>query len=118
MLGGLAILLGFLTLGELISVVGVGLPGNVIGMLLLATALATGVVPLCTVEKAAKVLLDHLAFLFVPAGVGVMAYAGMIADNAVPIVTSLLVGTILVLIVAGGTAELVIRRRDRRKQAR
>ncbi len=101
MFGGLAILLLFLLLGELVSALGVGIPGNVIGMILITIALSTRLVKVEQVKAAVDVLLDNLAFFFVPPGVGLMVHAGLIAEYWLPISIAVVVSTVLVLTVVG-----------------
>jgi holin-like protein len=68
------VLLLFQAVGELLHAsLGVPLPGPVIGMALLTLVLARRPSP--NVERAASGLLDYMPILFVPAGVGVSAFA-------------------------------------------
>lgn len=111
------ILIGFHALGSIASVLLVPMiPGNVIGMVLLTIALATRLVRQHQVEPAADLLVDNLAFLFVPAGVGVMSYAGVIAREWLPLSLSVLVSLIVVLVVTGRTAQLVSRIAEGRRR--
>jgi putative effector of murein hydrolase LrgA (UPF0299 family) len=77
------------------------LPGPVIGMVLLfAYCALRGTVPddLSTVGDA---LLKNLSLLFVPAGVGVMAYGAVFAREALPILVSLIGSTLITIAVTG-----------------
>src|SRR6059058_1799727 len=72
---GLALLVALDTLGGwLVRVTGATVPGSVIGMLLLTVLIETGVVPPDIVRSAAELLVRHLALLYVPAGVALLAY--------------------------------------------
>ncbi len=113
MFGGLAILLVFLLLGEGLSALGVPLPGNVIGMILITAALASGRLNPARVEGAADTLLKNLAFLFVPPGVGVMIHARLIGENLGAIAVAIAVGATVVLVVTGMTAQMILNRRRR-----
>lgn len=74
-LKGLSILLGFLVLGQHISEgFHLPVPGAVLGMLLLWTALHLGWIKLQWVEQACTSLLSLLGLLFVPAGAGILLY--------------------------------------------
>ncbi len=110
MFGGIGILLLFLLAGELISGAGVPLPGNVIGMILITIALATGALKLKRVERVSAVLLDNLAFFFVPPAVGVMVHTGLIRDNLAAAIVSVVVAAVIVLLTTGVTAQVLIRR--------
>lgn len=102
MLYGLTILLVFQLLGEFLSrVLGVPLPGPVIGMALLFAALtALGRVP-AGLRSASEGLLRYLALLFVPAGVGLMVHYQRLESDAVAIAAALVVSTALALAVTG-----------------
>lgn len=109
-ISGLAILLTFLALGEgLVYWAGLPVPGNVIGMVLLAAALGLGVVPLASVERVADWLLEHLGLFFVPPGVGLMLHWGLIRREWLPIAVALVMSTFAVLTVTGLVARLLAR---------
>ncbi|MBC7357658.1 MAG: CidA/LrgA family protein [Desulfacinum sp.] len=102
MIKSLLILFTFLTLGDLVSfLLEIPIPGNVIGMMLLTTALSRGWVRLEDVKPAADVLVQNMAFLFVPPGVGLMLYFDLIAKEWVPIVCAYFLSTVAVLVVVG-----------------
>ncbi|TVQ36333.1 MAG: CidA/LrgA family protein [Spirochaetaceae bacterium] len=113
MLGGLGILLLFLSIGEAASALGIGLPGNVVGMLLLTAALALGIVRVERVRQATDVLLDNLAFLFVPPGVGVMVHFGVLGRSWVALSVAVLISTVAVLVVTGVVTQWLLRRGGR-----
>ena len=74
---GIAWLWAFLGLGTAaVDVLALPLPGSVAGMLLLWAALEARVVRLEWLEHGAGSLLGLLGLLFVPAGVGLVQYAG------------------------------------------
>lgn len=104
MIGGFVIIMAFLLTGELIQRLGLPIPGNVTGMVLLAVALRIGVVKRAWIEKAAVLLTDNLSLLFVPAGVGVMSYFGVIERSWLPLCVSVIVSTLLILLFAGFAA--------------
>ncbi len=74
-LAGVALLYGFLLLGSgLGDALGLPLPGSVLGMVLLWGALEARVVRLAWLGEGATTLLGVLGLLFVPAGVGFVAF--------------------------------------------
>jgi holin-like protein len=110
-LAGVTWLLAFQCLGEaLVRLSGAPLPGPVVGMALLATALivrSRGGAPLpASLAAAADGLARHLSLLFVPAGVGVMLYVRQLAHEWLPIAVALAVSTVLAI----GVAALVFQR--------
>ncbi len=101
MIGGFALLLLFLLAGEALSLAGVPMPGNVLGMLMLAGGLATGLVKRRWIEGAAGFLLDHLALFFVPAGVGLMAHTSLLKSYWPLMSFSILISYLVVLLSSG-----------------
>jgi holin-like protein len=83
------------------------IPGSVIGMLFLAVVLAfrkdkpdAPAIP-AALGETAETLIRHMGLLFVPAGVGVIAEAGLLREEWLPIVAGLIGSTILSLAVTG-----------------
>jgi holin-like protein len=82
------------------------IPGPVIGMFLLAAALALragktdGAIP-ASLDQAAEKLISHMGLLFVPAGVGIIAEAGVLQQQWLSIVAALLGSTVLSIAVTG-----------------
>lgn len=71
MLPGIFIVLFFFALGELVGwLVNGFIPGSVIGMMLLFTALCLKWVKPERIKPVARFLCDNMALFFVPAGVG------------------------------------------------
>ena len=106
MLQGLVLLLVFQSLGELLSrLLGLPIPGNVLGMALLLLALLSGVVREESLRPAAVLLRSYMALFFVPAGVGVMLYFDLIGRQWLPIVIATLFSTFAVLAVTGWTEQ-------------
>lgn len=78
---GFTVLLLCQAVGEALSrLLHLPFPGPVVGMMLLLPALRSAWVR-AAVVPAAQFLLAHLALLFVPVGVGVMGYVGLLADH-------------------------------------
>lgn len=103
-----AIIMSFLAAGELIVwLTGVPIPSSIIGMILLATSLKTGLVKLRHVESLSNFLVHNLGFFFVPAGVGLMNCLGLIADQWLPIVSSTIISTFVIIAFTGWVHRLV-----------
>jgi len=102
MLESLAVLLLCQLAGELIVLLlDWPVPGPVIGMALLFSALVIkGGVPEPLADTASG-LLAHLSLLFVPAGVGVMTHLTLLGNQWLPLTASLLVSTLLTIAVTG-----------------
>lgn len=100
MIQTLATLLVFQALGEALSfVLGLPVPGPVIGMALLVLWLRLRPTAYAQLREVSLGLLRHLSLLFVPAGVGVMLHAARLADEWLPISIALVVSTALTIAV-------------------
>ena len=103
---GLAVIFGFYALGELISSsLSLPVPGSVLGMLLLLLALLTGVVKLEWVEGEAEFIVKNMSVLFIPPGVGILVYIGLIRSQLFPISVALVLSFLITLLVTTKTVE-------------
>jgi putative effector of murein hydrolase LrgA (UPF0299 family) len=112
MIRGFFILLIFQLVGEG-AARGLGLPapGPVIGLALLVVALVLyrrsrpvdeEALAASDLGQAARGLLAALPLLFVPAGVGVVQYLGLLRDQGLALASALVVSTVVTLIVTVG----------------
>ena len=120
MIRGFFILLTFQLVGE-VAARGLGLPapGPVIGLALLVVALGLyqrwrpldeEALAESDLGKDARGLLAALPLLFVPAGVGVVQYLGLLSEHWVALAASVVVSTIATLLATVGVFLLVKRR--------
>lgn len=113
MLQGLVLLLVFQFVGEVLSgLLGLSIPGNVIGMALMLLALLSGAVKEEDLREAAELMLSYMGLFFVPAGVGVMLYFDLISREWLPIIVGTVFSTFAVMAVTGWTANWLERRGD------
>lgn len=100
MLSALTLILACQLVGELITrFFGLPIPGPVAGMVILFAILSIkGSVP-DEIGAVADTLLKHLALLFVPAGVGVMAHLGLLGRDLLPISVALVGSTLITIAV-------------------
>ena len=102
----LCLLFVFLALGELIVyITQIPIPSSIIGMILLFIALTLKIVKLKWIEKVCDFFVSNLGFFFIPAGIGVMQYFGLISRQWVPIVMAVGLSTILIIISTGGVMQ-------------
>ena len=86
------LLIALQLVGEaIVTFTGLPVPGAVIGLVLLYIILSVRGGASEEMTRTTGFLLDNLALLFVPAGVGVIAYLPLIADAWLPIAAALLV---------------------------
>ncbi len=108
-------MIAFLTLvlvlqlaGELIARwLGLPVPGPVIGMLLLFIGLSVRGNTPGDLQHLAQGLLKHLSLLFVPAGVGVISYISLLAEDWIAIALTLIASTLLAVVATGVTLRLL-----------
>ncbi len=116
MIVGLLWLLGCQLTGEVVvRLLGVAIPGPVVGLVLLLVVLRvrrprTGDPLVATGDR----LLEHLQLLFVPAGVGVVAYASTLRDQALPLGLAVVLSWLAALATVGWTLTLLSGRLARR----
>lgn len=112
LLRGFAWLLLCQSAGELVARgLDLGLPGPVVGMLLLLLALNAEFVR-APVAAAADALLAHLSLLFVPVGVGVIAHLALVSEFGLRLLLVVIVSTLLGMTVTA----LLLRRLWRRAE--
>jgi putative effector of murein hydrolase LrgA (UPF0299 family) len=92
------------------------LPGPIIGLVLLMAYLMIRGEVSEPISLAASSLLRYLPLLLVPPAVGVMVYAGQIADDFWAIVGSLVLSLLISLTFAGWLMQKLIDRQSRRRE--
>lgn len=108
---GLAILFGFNLVGVLLQKgLHIPIPGNVIGLVLLLIALACKWIKIEWVESTAMLLTKNMMLFFLPILVGASTLLPVIQTEWVSVVLSLLLGTGLVIVVTGLTAQSLLKR--------
>ena len=101
-LSSVFILMACLWAGEFFSVLlNHKLPASILGMLLLAGLLSSGIIRLSWVEAGAGFLVRWMSLLFVPVGVGVLDHLELLGNNIIAILITCIVGTIMVMALAG-----------------
>lgn len=96
----------------LAHVSGLPVPGPVIGLVLLLGLMAWLPAIPGRLEETADGLLSHLSLMLVPAGVGVVAQAALLASHATAIVLVVTVSTIATLAVTAIVFRIVARLTD------
>ncbi|ERS90995.1 murein hydrolase transporter LrgA [Marinobacter sp. C1S70] len=109
-LNGVTLLLVYQLTGEiLVRLLGLPIPGPVLGMIMLfVTLMIRGSAP-DSLSEASSALLSHLSLLFVPAGVGMMTHFGRIADEWLPITLALFLSTVITMVATALIMQLTTR---------
>ena len=115
MILGFLALLGCQLVGQfVVDVFALPVPGPVVGMVLLLIMLLIRRPPLTSgVVRAADGLLRHLQLLFIPAGVGLIAYLHVIGTQWRPIVAGIVLSWLLGLLVTAAVGVTVLRWKPR-----
>lgn len=101
-LTGLALLIGLDAVGRwIVHALSLPVPGSVVGMLILLALLRSSLLPLDRVRSAAALLNRHLGLFYVPAGVGIIGYSGVVRESALAIIAAALASLVGVLLVVG-----------------
>jgi holin-like protein len=111
MLNAIALLLCCQLAGEaLVRLLGLPIPGPVVGMLLLLGGLIWRRRSSHELDQTADTLLRYLALLFVPAGVGVMVYLKVLSEAWVVLLITLAASTVITLLVTGWLMQWLLKR--------
>ena len=92
-----------------VRLLGLPLPGPVVGMVILFAGLvARGRIP-AGLDLAVKAILGNFALLFIPASVGVMVHLKVIATEALPIAMAVLGSTVATIVISGRLMQFLLR---------
>lgn len=105
------IILGIYLLGELLAgLLHLPIPGNILGMIILFILLTTKIVKVDNISTVTNFFLDHLAFFFIPAGVGLMASIGIIKSTWWQLLLVCISTTIIVMVATGIVVQTLSKR--------
>ena len=109
------IILLFCFLGELLKyLIPLPIPTSIYGLILMLTALLSGILKVDQVDDTAVFLIDIMPVMFIPAGVGLLTSIEALRPNLAAIIVITILTTILVMAVTGITAQLVMERKSGR----
>lgn len=107
------LLLSIYFAGEILSkFLNLPIPGNIVGMILLFVLLTSNIIKVEKVENLANFFLDHLAFFFIPASVGLMTSFASLKGSIFKIILLCILTTIIVIAVAGITVQFICNRKS------
>ncbi len=97
------IILSFWATGEGVSniIFDDKIPGSLIGMVLLLTALCTSVINEKWVQNAAQTITKHMVLFFTPAAVGVITSWATLKTNLIPIILTIILSTAITIAIVG-----------------
>lgn len=113
MIKGSFYILLFYFLGEMLSKLIHGfIPGSVLGMVLLFLALFFKILDPENVRSTATTITKNMAVFFVPAGVGLMVYAGLLSKSLLAITLAIAGSTVLTIV----TVAIIQEQMEKRKK--
>lgn len=83
------------------------IPGTILGLIILFLGLYFKIVKIEMVEDICNILISNMAFLFIPAGVGLITSFGLIKNNVAAFSLIIIVSTIVVWIVTAYVVKLL-----------
>lgn len=102
------ILISFI--GELLHfLIPLPVPASIYGIVLMLSALCTGILKLHQVKDTAMFLIDIMPLMFIPAAVGLLSSWELIKPIWLPCMAITVISTIIVMAVSGKATELVIK---------
>lgn len=108
LLAQLALIFGFCLAGEVVArLLPFTLPASVIGLVLLLTALKSGLLKLRQIENAAGFLTANMAFFFLPSAVNILSQYHLIRGALGRLLLICIISTAFVFCAAYGAARLV-----------
>ena len=115
----IGILFGVCLLGQAISVfLPISFPGSVLSMIILFLLLFFRVIKVDHIRQKADFLLKNMSFFFIPAGIGILSSFDLISSSILPLITVIIVTTILTFGATALTVQGVIALQDRHAQAK
>lgn len=93
-------------------------PGSVAAMLLLLLLLLTGLLKVGNIRTIADFMLSNMSFFFIPAGISILEYIGLLRGNLLPILAVCVCSFLITFGVTALTVKLVfcLQRRGNRKE--
>ena len=91
-------------------------PASVIGLLIVIGLLVKGIMKVEHIQEVSDFLLGNMAFFFVPAGVGLINYFGLLKSNLLPFLIICFVSTVLTFVATAYGMKLTMKLMNRRKQ--
>ncbi|BDD06134.1 CidA/LrgA family protein [Aureibacter tunicatorum] len=100
MIKSLTIIFSLLFAGNALSaLLGIPVPGSIIGMLLMTLSLHFKWIDVESVKPASDLLNKEMAFFFIPPGVGLMLYLDVIKNEWMAILLSCVLSTFMIMFV-------------------
>ena len=104
----LMIILGAYLLGVVIQTVfSLPIPGTVLGLIILFLGLYSGIIKVEMIEDMCEILISHMSFLFIPAGVGLITSFNLLRGKIIAFSLIILISTVIVWVVTAYVVKLL-----------
>lgn len=116
----IGILLGVWATGEVVSQFIkniINIPGSILGMIILFLLLQFKIISEEKIKDVADFLLGNMGIFFIPAGVSLIQSLGLIKENAILLLSCIILINIAVMIGSGISVEFMIKLKEK-KQAK
>ena len=108
------IIIAISLIGELLNrIIPLPIPASIYGMVILFTALCTGVIKLSAVRETGKFLIYIMPMMFIPATVGLLDSWSVMQEFLTAIIVISLVSTVLVMVFTGHITQFIIKLKNR-----
>ena len=108
------IIIAISLVGELLNrIIPLPIPASIYGMVILFTALCTGVIKLSAVRETGKFLIYIMPMMFIPATVGLLESWSVMQEFLTAIIVISLVSTVLVMVCTGHVTQFIIKLKNK-----
>jgi len=105
-----AVLIGFWKIGEwIVERTGAPIPGAVLGLVIVLALLATGLLPVRTIQHGAKWLMGEMLLFFLPPMLALLNYPQFLGVLGLKLLFAITVGVLLVMVTTAMTIDLCVR---------
>lgn len=111
------IIIAISLVGELLNrIIPLPIPASIYGMVILFTALCTGIIKLSAVKETGKFLIYIMPIMFIPATVGLLDSWSVMQEFLTAIIVISLVSTVLVMVFTGHITQFIIKLKNREEK--
>lgn len=106
-------------LGEILNhFIPLPVPASIYGLVIMLILLMTGILKLKNVKKVSDFLIKIMPIMFIAPCVGLMISINEIKTFLIPFIITVFVSTFLTMAISGVTAEFIIRKKERKGEAK
>lgn len=111
------IIIAISLIGELLNrIIPLPIPASIYGMVILFTALCTGLIKLSAVRETGKFLIYIMPMMFIPATVGLLESWSVMQEFLTAIIVISLVSTVLVMVFTGHVTQYIIKLKNKEEK--